>query len=112
MHDAGFFQPVVDSERLTLIYPDLFALMRDLRRSGMTKRCMPVRAALRRVRFSQNRRALRALFPAPRRHRRHDGSDFSTRMRSGVRDRKTDNRGKGYFYHLLSDICLLTSEHQ
>ncbi len=34
MLDTGFFQPVVDSERLTLIYPDLFALMRDLRRAG------------------------------------------------------------------------------
>ncbi len=36
MLKAGFFQPVVDSERLTLIYPNLFALMRDLRRTSMT----------------------------------------------------------------------------
>jgi NADH dehydrogenase [ubiquinone] 1 alpha subcomplex assembly factor 5 len=31
---AQFAWPVVDHERLTLVYPDAFALMRDLRRNG------------------------------------------------------------------------------
>jgi SAM-dependent methyltransferase len=33
---AGFALPVVDSDRLTVRYPDVFALMRDLRRMGST----------------------------------------------------------------------------
>jgi SAM-dependent methyltransferase len=33
---AGFALPVVDSERLTVRYPSVFALMRDLRRMGAT----------------------------------------------------------------------------
>ncbi len=36
MQRAGFKLPVVDKETVTLIYPDLFALMRDLRGTGQT----------------------------------------------------------------------------
>lgn len=34
MQDLGFSLPVVDVERLTLCYPDLYALMHDLRHNG------------------------------------------------------------------------------
>jgi len=33
---AGFALPVVDSERITLTYPEMFSLMRDLRAAGQT----------------------------------------------------------------------------
>ncbi len=36
MQHAGFHLPVVDSDSLTLTYPDLFALMRDLRGMGQS----------------------------------------------------------------------------
>ena len=52
---AGFALPVVDSDRLTVRYPSVFALMRDLRRMGATnilteRRRTPLkRATLRRL---------------------------------------------------------------
>jgi len=47
---AGFALPVVDSDRLTVRYPSVFALMRDLRRMGATnilreRRRTPLRRA-------------------------------------------------------------------
>ena len=47
---AGFALPVVDSDRLTVRYPSVFALMRDLRRMGATnvlteRRRVPLRRA-------------------------------------------------------------------
>ena len=36
MHRAGFALPVIDSERLTIRYPNAFTLMADLRAMGMT----------------------------------------------------------------------------
>ena len=71
---AGFALPVVDSDRLTVRYPSVFALMRDLRGMGATnilseRRRAPLkRAALRRMaeiyaeRFADADGRLRATF--------------------------------------------------
>lgn len=71
---AGFALPVVDSDRLTVRYDSVFALMRDLRRMGATnalseRRRTPLkRATLRRVaeiyaeRFADSDGRLRATF--------------------------------------------------
>ncbi len=71
---AGFALPVVDSDRLTVRYDDVFALMRDLRRMGATnvlteRRRMPLkRATLQRMaeiyaaRFADPDGRLRATF--------------------------------------------------
>lgn len=55
MHDlgdqllaAGFAEPVMDTERLTLVYPDAAALLADLRGSGQTSALSPASAAPRR----------------------------------------------------------------
>jgi hypothetical protein len=71
---AGFALPVVDSDRLTVRYPTLLALMRDLRRMGATnilseRRRAPLRrATLQRMteiyatRFADSDGRLRATF--------------------------------------------------
>jgi SAM-dependent methyltransferase len=71
---AGFALPVVDSDRLTVRYPSVFALMRDLRRMGATnvlseRRRVPLkRATLKRMmeiyaeRFADADGRLRASF--------------------------------------------------
>ena len=71
---AGFALPVVDSDRLTVRYPTVFALMRDLRRMGATniiseRRRAPLRrATLQRMteiyaqRFADSDGRLRATF--------------------------------------------------
>jgi SAM-dependent methyltransferase len=71
---AGFALPVADSDRLTVRYPTVFALMRDLRRMGATnilteRRRVPLRrATLRRMteiygqRFADADGRLRATF--------------------------------------------------
>ncbi len=71
---AGFALPVVDSDRLTVRYPTVFALMRDLRRMGATnilsdRRRKPLRrATLQRMteiyakRFADTDGRLRATF--------------------------------------------------
>jgi malonyl-CoA O-methyltransferase len=55
MHDlgdlllaAGFAEPVMDAERLTLVYPDAAALLADLRGSGQTSALSPASASPRR----------------------------------------------------------------
>ena len=71
---AGFALPVVDSDRLTVRYPTVYALMKDLRRMGATnilseRRRMPLRrATLQRMaeiyasRFADSDGRLRATF--------------------------------------------------
>jgi len=71
---AGFALPVVDSDRLTVRYPSVFALMHDLRRMGATnvlteRRRVPLsRVTLRRMteiyaeRFADADGRLRASF--------------------------------------------------
>ncbi len=63
---AGFALPVVDQERVTLTYPDLFALMQDLRRYGFSN---TLQARLRRFAprdlFTRAQDIYAARFPAP-----------------------------------------------
>ncbi len=63
---AGFALPVADEERVTLTYPDLFALMRDLREMVLTNR-LEARSrsfAPRRL-FEKAAEIYAARFPAP-----------------------------------------------
>ncbi len=64
--EAGFASPVADSERVTLLYPDLFALMKALRNGGWTNglSARSRRFAPRRL-FDKAARIYADRFPAP-----------------------------------------------
>ena len=74
MQRAGFALPVIDSDRLTVRYQDVFALMRDLRRMGATnvlaerrraplkRATLPRMAEIYRERFADADGRLRASF--------------------------------------------------
>ena len=62
---AGFLLPVVDQETITLVYPDLFALMRDLRGMGETNaHTQRLKRFTRRAVFSEAARLYQTRFPA------------------------------------------------
>lgn len=66
MQEMGFVSPVADSERFTLIYPDLFALMRDLRALGLTNSLAArTRAFTPRTLFTKTAEIYATRFPAP-----------------------------------------------
>lgn len=63
---TGFALPVVDQERVTLTYPDLFALMRDLRAHGQTNNLAErSRRFAPRALFTHAQDIYGARFPAP-----------------------------------------------
>jgi SAM-dependent methyltransferase len=69
MQRAGFALPVVDQETLTLTYPDIFTLMRDLRGMGQNNALIHrLRHPTRRTIFAEADRLYR------QRHARPDGS--------------------------------------
>ncbi len=63
---AGFALPVADQERVTLTYPDIYALMRDLRGVGETAAHLHrPRRALTRAVLKETDRLMHERFPAP-----------------------------------------------
>ena len=64
---AGFDLPVADRERVTLVYPDLWALMRDLRGMGETNALFErQKTPLRRAIFQKAASLYQTRFPADR----------------------------------------------
>jgi len=64
--NAGFALPVVDHERVQLVYPDIYALMHDLRAHGCTNNLGErTRHLTRRALFEKANMLYKARFPAP-----------------------------------------------